>query len=269
MWNYFITGDELSSEDDEPSSPDSSMSLHGSVSTTYHPDSSILHNSETFSDKKTDNDDVENNSSTTTNNTDILKNNSPALSPIVNGDILLQKYQDCSNNNEDDTNINNKIINTLKEKIMDTVITSDLSEMTGGSMIPNHVTLEALEHTKVAVAQFAATAIANGADETALKELAILQSTLFSLQHQQVLQMQLIQQLQSQLVPAAPIVKTNKEQIQHNQNESENNEEIKIEKNIIKENINDNKLLVEENENIKIPVVVHNRLLLENSIIKR
>ncbi|XP_017787161.1 PREDICTED: homeotic protein spalt-major-like isoform X4 [Nicrophorus vespilloides] len=63
-----------------------------------------------------------------------------------------------------------------------------------------HVTLEALQNTKVAVAQFAATAMANNENnEAALQELAVLQSTLFTLQHQQVLQLQLINQLQQQL----------------------------------------------------------------------
>lgn len=62
------------------------------------------------------------------------------------------------------------------------------------------MTLEALQNTKVAVAQFAATAMANNSDnEAALQELAVLQSTLFTLQHQQVLQLQLINQLQQQL----------------------------------------------------------------------
>lgn len=65
---------------------------------------------------------------------------------------------------------------------------------------PGHVTLEALQNTKVAVAQFAATALANNADnDAALQEFAVLQSTLLSLQHQQVLQLQLINQLQQQL----------------------------------------------------------------------
>lgn len=64
----------------------------------------------------------------------------------------------------------------------------------------SHVTLEALQNTKVAVAQFAATAMANSGDnEAALQELAVLQSTLFTLQHQQVFQLQLINQLQHQL----------------------------------------------------------------------
>lgn len=64
----------------------------------------------------------------------------------------------------------------------------------------SHVTLEALQNTKVAVAQFAATALAGGADsEAALQDLAFLQSTLYTLQHQQVFQLQLISQLQQQL----------------------------------------------------------------------
>lgn len=61
------------------------------------------------------------------------------------------------------------------------------------------VTLEALENTKVAVAQFAAIALAKGGDVNAIKDLSLLQSTLFTLQHQQVVQLQLIQKLQSQL----------------------------------------------------------------------
>lgn len=64
---------------------------------------------------------------------------------------------------------------------------------------PSHVTLEVLENTKVAVAQFAASALANGADETSLKNLAHLQTSLFSLQNQQIRQIQLIQELQSKL----------------------------------------------------------------------
>lgn len=71
-----------------------------------------------------------------------------------------------------------------------------------GSFPQSHVTLEALQNTKVAVAQFAANALAgagNGDPEAALKDLAVLHSTLFQLQHQHVFQLQLIQQLQSQL----------------------------------------------------------------------
>lgn len=80
----------------------------------------------------------------------------------------------------------------------------DGAELGGTTPLPqNHVTLEALQNTKVAVAQFAANALAagmgNGDQETALKDLAVLHSTLFQLQHQHVFQLQLIQQLQSQL----------------------------------------------------------------------
>lgn len=62
-----------------------------------------------------------------------------------------------------------------------------------------HATLEALEKTKVAVAQFAAAALSKGTDENAAKDMTVLQSALFTLQHQQVFQMQLIEQLQFQL----------------------------------------------------------------------
>lgn len=62
-----------------------------------------------------------------------------------------------------------------------------------------HVTLEALENTKVAVAQFAATALANGADAASLKDLARLQSSLNTLQHQQMFQINLIHELQSKV----------------------------------------------------------------------
>lgn len=62
-----------------------------------------------------------------------------------------------------------------------------------------HATLEALEKTKVAVAQFAAAALSKRADESSGKDMTVLQSALFTLQHQQVFQMQLIEQLQFQL----------------------------------------------------------------------
>lgn len=61
---------------------------------------------------------------------------------------------------------------------------------------PGYFSLEALQK----MAQFVSAAMANSGDnEDAQKQLAVLQSTLFTLQHQQLFQMQLIQQLQSQL----------------------------------------------------------------------
>lgn len=68
-----------------------------------------------------------------------------------------------------------------------------------------NVTLDALQNTKMAIAQFAASAMAasnNGKEPqspAALQELAVLQSTLYALQQQQIMQLQLIQQLQQQL----------------------------------------------------------------------
>lgn len=64
----------------------------------------------------------------------------------------------------------------------------------------SHVTLEALQNTKVAVAQFAATALTGADSEAALQDLAFLENTLCTLQNQQVLQLQLIRQLQQQLL---------------------------------------------------------------------
>ncbi|VVC41722.1 Zinc finger C2H2-type [Cinara cedri] len=67
----------------------------------------------------------------------------------------------------------------------------------------HHVTLEALQNTKVAVAQFAATAMAinneAASNPNVLQDLAIVNSTLFTLQHQQMMQLSLIQQLRQQL----------------------------------------------------------------------
>lgn len=61
---------------------------------------------------------------------------------------------------------------------------------------PGYFSIEALQK----MAQFVTAAMANSGDnEDAQKQLAVLQSTLFTLQHQQLFQMQLIQQLQSQL----------------------------------------------------------------------
>ncbi|XP_055371159.1 homeotic protein spalt-major isoform X2 [Condylostylus longicornis] len=65
------------------------------------------------------------------------------------------------------------------------------------------VTLEAIQNMQMAIAQFAAKTFANGGNEAtneaAMKQLAFLQQTLFNLQQQQLFQIQLIQQLQSQL----------------------------------------------------------------------
>lgn len=65
----------------------------------------------------------------------------------------------------------------------------------------HHVTLEALQNTKVAVAQFAASAISAAANSNPaiLQDLAIVNSTLFTLQHQQMMQLSLIEQLRAQL----------------------------------------------------------------------
>ncbi|KAJ6647433.1 Homeotic protein spalt-major [Pseudolycoriella hygida] len=76
---------------------------------------------------------------------------------------------------------------------------TDKSEQTDqlgdGGFAPGYFSLEALQK----MTQFVSAAIANNSDnEDAQKQLAVLQTTLFTLQHQQLFQLQLIQQLQSQ-----------------------------------------------------------------------
>lgn len=65
--------------------------------------------------------------------------------------------------------------------------------------LQSNMSFDALENTKLAVAQFAAAALSKGVNESSIKDLTMLQSALFTLQHQQVFQMQLIEQLQYQL----------------------------------------------------------------------
>ncbi|KAI9558228.1 putative spalt-like protein [Daphnia sinensis] len=66
---------------------------------------------------------------------------------------------------------------------------------------PYAATLDALHRIKMAIAQFTATAMANKDSQSpaAMEELAVLQSTLYTFQQQQIMQLQLIQQLQQQL----------------------------------------------------------------------
>ncbi|XP_054083013.1 sal-like protein 3 isoform X2 [Zeugodacus cucurbitae] len=69
-----------------------------------------------------------------------------------------------------------------------------------------HVALEALQHTKVAVAQFAASALSGAQNYgEAMNELAMVQSTILNVQRQHLMQLQLIQHLQSQLKRAGDL----------------------------------------------------------------
>lgn len=76
----------------------------------------------------------------------------------------------------------------------------DKSPKSGSNNIPKELfPLDPLGSSKVAVEQFAAATLSKGPNESPIKDLTMLQSTLFTLQHQQVFQMQLIEQLQYQL----------------------------------------------------------------------
>ncbi|XP_055640682.1 homeotic protein spalt-major isoform X2 [Toxorhynchites rutilus septentrionalis] len=92
---------------------------------------------------------------------------------------------------------------------------------------PGQMSIQAFQN---AIAQFTANALANNMDnDTVVKNLAILQSALFTLQQQQFLQFQLIQHLQSQLVKKqAPKEEPSNDQtncsvFHHNNNNNNNN----------------------------------------------
>lgn len=81
---------------------------------------------------------------------------------------------------------------------------AQLQQQQAATSTGHHVTLEALENTKVAVAQFAACAMSVSAgvanNPNFLQELAQVNSSLFNLHHQQLIQLHLIDQLQKQLL---------------------------------------------------------------------
>ncbi|XP_050722658.1 homeotic protein spalt-major-like isoform X2 [Eriocheir sinensis] len=66
----------------------------------------------------------------------------------------------------------------------------------------SNLALEAIQNTRMALAQFATSAMnsnTNSNNPQTMQEFALLQGTLYTLQHQQMMQLQLIQQLQAQL----------------------------------------------------------------------
>lgn len=103
-----------------------------------------------------------------------------------------------SKHNEDEANNNGNNENDADGAADDEELekNENQSEQGDNAFGPGYFSLEALQK----MAQFVSAAMANSVDnEDAQKQLAVLQSTLFTLQHQQLFQMQLIQQLQSQL----------------------------------------------------------------------
>ncbi|KAH8305453.1 hypothetical protein KR018_006022 [Drosophila ironensis] len=101
------------------------------------------------------------------------------------------------------------------------ISSSSQGDRAGGGSLPGsgHVSLEALQHTKVAVAQFAASAMSvSGSGSPA--DLAMVQSTIFNVQRQHLMQLQLIQHLQSQLKRAEAAA------LGRRQSQSEDEEEV-------------------------------------------
>lgn len=123
------------------------------------------------------------------------------------GDELQKHNEDAANNNgkngnddehdddggDDATNATTPIDSKTNNNQSGEQPTTDNNAFGNGA---GYFSLEALQK----MAQFVSAAMTNNSDnEDAQKQLAVLQSTLFTLQHQQLFQMQLIQQLQSQL----------------------------------------------------------------------
>lgn len=104
----------------------------------------------------------------------------------MSDDKVSKHHEDAANNNGSDGNDDD---DGAEEK-------SSHVDPQEGAFPPGYFSLEALQK----MAQFVSATMANNSDnEDAQKQLAVLQSTLFTLQHQQLFQLQLIQQLQSQL----------------------------------------------------------------------
>lgn len=107
------------------------------------------------------------------------------------------------------------------------------------AVVPNEVnqrivSKQTLSNTKLPIDQFVAAALANGSvtDESTIKDFSMLQSTLFTLQNQQIFQLKLIERLKSQLMTSS----------------SKNNTTIEDE---LKKGGDDLKLAAHENENPK------------------
>lgn len=111
------------------------------------------------------------------------KSNDEDSPPRENGS---DKLKICQNSAKNDENIQTDRCN-------------EPEKVESESVAQENVTFDALENTKVAMAQFAAAALSKGNSANSAKDLTVLQSALFTLQHQQVFQMQLIEQLQYQL----------------------------------------------------------------------
>lgn len=163
----------------------------------------------------------------------------PEVEMVEGGEKALRHSEDAANNNSSEGDENDD------EMESEPLSVEAAAAAAAAAFVPGHVTLEALQNTKVAVAQFAANAIANSPDsETAIKELAMLQTTLFTLQHQQVFQLQLIQQLQSQLSMNQPDKENDEDMdsdIEDGIDEMQEDEELKEENDNFNENNIDNK----------------------------
>ncbi|XP_067652350.1 sal-like protein 1 [Haliotis asinina] len=105
----------------------------------------------------------------------------------VNGEKDLDENDNFEDEEKKDTNNDSEMISQSKYELM-----SQLPHLF--PFLPNtNVTLEPMSETKAAVAQFAE-------NNLMPQDLAMMSATLYSLQQQQLVQLQLIQQLQQQLI---------------------------------------------------------------------
>lgn len=109
--------------------------------------------------------------------------------PITDENEAAENHEKCQNSAKKNENFSNEQLSGEE----------NCTKTNSESISQEFVTLDALESTKAAVAEFTAAALSKGANENSIKDMTMLQSALFTLQHQQVFQLQLIEQLQYQL----------------------------------------------------------------------
>jgi hypothetical protein len=122
----------------------------------------------------------------------------PAHREKINSDINMEKVSenDLHSNDENNTSTDQSL---NKKHSVNQPSDQEQSETPNKDLLPpDQLSMQSFQS---AIAQFTATAVANNMDnDTVVKNLAVLQSALFTLQQQQFLQFQLIQHLQSELI---------------------------------------------------------------------
>ena len=201
--------------------------------------------SEDTTDNTTNDMEVQNNNTDKLNNCDDdhSENNDDDQMSDVDDDNKSTKSSKIISNSNNNNNINNN--NNDESSVTANLLAAGLTngEFNPAAFFPppGQMSIQAFQN---AIAQFTANALANNMDnETVMKNLAILQSALFTLQQQQFLQFQLIQHLQSQLVKKQSDKDDNVKADEQSDNKSDSSKRSANQKN---ENSN-NSLLLSDN----------------------